>query len=68
MSKEDLVRAGLALTIVVVQYWAMQPYHEPIFARLWQILMRFCYGMAERFGYMGLVAEHNYYIAVEAGI
>lgn len=68
MSRDDLIRAGLALGIVIIQYWTLQPYHEPFFARIWQAVMRFCYGVAERFGYMGLVAEHNYYVAVEAGI
>lgn len=68
MNRDDLIRAGLALVIVAVQYWAIQPYHEPILAKLWQNIMKFCYAVAARFGYMGMVAEHNYYVAVEAGI
>jgi hypothetical protein len=66
-TKVELLKFGLAFVLVMVEYWAMQPYHEPIIAKIWQLWMRFCQKVAYAFGRAGLVAEHNYYLAVEAG-
>lgn len=68
MDSNDFIRAGLMIAVVAIEWWAMQPYHEPVLARIWHALAAFCRAMAERFGWFALHAEHNYYIAAEAGI
>lgn len=59
-----LVEAAAMLVVVYAEYWAMQPYHEPVLAKLWFWLARQCYRIAAFFGRLGLLAEHEYYEAV----
>lgn len=66
-TKVELLKFGLAFTLVMVEYWAMQPYHVPVIAQIWHWWMKFCQWVAYNFGKAALNAEHNYYMAVEAG-
>lgn len=68
MDKEEALRAGIALAVVLIEWYAMQPYHEPVIARIWLFLARLAQTIARKAGQFGLHAEHNYYIAVEAGL
>lgn len=54
--------------VVVIEWYMMQPYHEPVVARLWAFLARLYRGIAEGFGRAALHAEYNYYLAAGAGI
>jgi hypothetical protein len=62
--KTTLIKAGIMLVILAAEWWVMQPYHDPILARIWSVLARFCYRVARRFGEMGLHYEFNYYEAM----
>jgi len=64
----ELLRLAGLLIAVMAEWWLMQPYHEPVLARAWLWLMTFCYTTARWLGRAGLHAEHEYYIAVEAGL
>lgn len=68
MDKTEILRASLMAAIILLEWWLMQPYHEPVIARLWDMIARWARFMAARFGWLALHAEHNYYIAAEAGI
>jgi hypothetical protein len=58
-----LLEAGVMLIVVYMEYWAMQPYHEPVTAKIWLWLSKLCYRIARTFGHFGLYAEHEYYEA-----
>jgi len=62
--QSTLIKVAAMLLIVAAQWWAMQPYHEPMLAKLWQVLAQFCYNAARKFGQLGLSFEYNYYQAV----
>ena len=62
--KTTLLKALAMLLIVAAKWWAMQPYHEPLLPKLYQLLARLCYGIARRAGIVGLKMEYNYYEAV----
>jgi hypothetical protein len=62
--KQELLKAVLLAGVVAYEWYAMQPYHEPLLAKLWLRIARFCYGIARRFGAYGLAAENEYYLAV----
>lgn len=64
----DGMRALLMALIVALEWWSMQPYHEPVMAWLWNLIMRVARRVAETCGWVALHAEHNYYLAVEAGL
>lgn len=66
--REEILHAGLLLLVVGIEYWAMQPVHDPVVARFWHAIMRAAYELAHLLGRIGLHAEHSYYIAVEAGL
>lgn len=70
MNEDRLQILKLVLTFVIVmtEYWAMQPYHEPVYAAFWEWVMKAAQKLAVAFGRMALNAEHNYYIAVESGL
>lgn len=59
--KTTLIKVGAMLVIVAAEWWAMQPYHEPILGKLWYTLAKYCYRIAERMGRLGLTCEYNYY-------
>lgn len=64
-SKLELIRlAGM----VIVLWWTMQPYNEPVLARFYNWVAKLCYWLARKTGTLGLTAEHRYYICAEAGI
>lgn len=60
----ELLKAAAMMVVVATEWWMMQPYHEPILARLWLTMARFCYSVARKFGSLGLAFEHNYFLAV----
>jgi hypothetical protein len=62
--KAELFKAAIMCGIVAYEWYAMQPYHEPLIAKFWLWFSRLCYGIARRFGTLGLAAEHEYYLAV----
>lgn len=62
--KTTIIKAGIMLALVVVEYWAMQPNHGSLLAKLWYELSKVCYRIARGFGQMGLSCEHNYYQVV----
>lgn len=62
--KSTLVKCAVMLVVVAAEYWAMQPYNEPIMPRVWQFLARLCYKLAYRLGTLGLRCEHEYYEAI----
>jgi len=62
--KSELVKAALMTLVVAYEWWAMQPYHEPLLAKFWLWMSKFCYSIARKFGTLGLAAEHEYYMAV----
>lgn len=64
MNKEDLFKAALMLLVIAAEYWAMQPYHEPLLAKLYSVLAKLCYSIARRFGAYGLSFEFAYYESV----
>lgn len=68
MDKSELMRIALMTGVVVFEWYMMQPYHEPVLARAWHILARIYQGIAAAFGRAALHAEHNYYVAAEAGL
>jgi hypothetical protein len=63
----DLLKVAMTVMIVALEWWAIQPYHEPMLARLWLWMMKFCYWMALHLGRLGMRAERGYYECVEAG-
>jgi hypothetical protein len=67
-SKNEVLRAAVMITVIAFEWYAMQPYHDPLIARFWEYLARMCRMAAERFGRAAIAAENNYYIALEAGI
>jgi hypothetical protein len=67
-TRYEIIKFGLTFILIMAEVWAMQPYHEPVIAALWQRLMQICQRLALMFGRAALNAEHNYYIAIEAGI
>lgn len=66
--KEELIHAGLLLIVVGIEWWAIQPVHDPVVARCWHYIMGVAYRLASLLGRLGLHAEHQYYIAIEAGL
>ena len=62
--KTTLIKAGVMLALVLVEYWAMQPHHESLAAKFWYELSKICYRIARVFGEWGLSSEHNYYEVV----
>jgi hypothetical protein len=59
-----VLKTAALLVVIAAEWWAMQPYHEPMLAKLWQFMARLCYRIAHRFGSLGLTFEHQYYQAV----
>lgn len=66
--KQELIRVLLMTGVVIFEWYAMQPYHEPVMARFWLFIARFCQRIAAILGRMGLTAEHHYYVAAEMGL
>lgn len=64
----EFIRLACIAAVIVMEWWLMQPYHDPVIARLWQLVMRASYTIARIAGLIGLHAEHEYYVTVEAGI
>lgn len=64
MNREDVFKAALMLVVVAAEWWAMQPYHEPMLAKLYYWVAKFCYAVAHRLGSLGITFEHAYYEAV----
>lgn len=64
----ELVKLGGIVIAVAMEWWIMQPYHEPLLARAWLYLMTACHWVAYQLGRLGIIAEHQYYMAVEAGL
>lgn len=67
-TRSEIIRYILMSLAVLLEWYMMQPYHEPLLARLWFVLASVAQNIARRFGTLALNAEHNYYIAAEAGI
>jgi hypothetical protein len=59
--KSTLIKVGAMLLIVAVEWWTMQPYHEPLLGKLWYMLAKLCYKIAGKAGSMGLNFEYSYY-------
>lgn len=68
MDSNELIKFASAMFVLLLEWWMMQPYHEPLFARFWRVIAAISRTIAERFGRLALNAEHNYYISAEAGI
>jgi hypothetical protein len=62
--KTTIVKLAAMLAVILAQWWMMQPYHEPLIPRLYQVLAAYCYRLAGLFGTWGLTFEYNYYQAV----
>lgn len=62
--KSTLIKIGAMLIVVAAEWWAMQPYQEPLMPRFWHMLAGFFYRMARRFGELGLKCEYNYFQVV----
>jgi hypothetical protein len=62
--KSTLIKAVAMLVVVLAEYWVMQPYHEPMLAKVWQTMARFCYRIAQYFGELGIHYEYNYFEAM----
>jgi hypothetical protein len=58
--KTTILKALAMLVIIAAEWWMMQPYHEPLVPKLYQVLARFFYRMAYRFGSLGLECEYRY--------
>jgi hypothetical protein len=58
--KSTIIKALTMLAVVAAEWWMMQPYHEPVLARLWYWLARYCYRLAHGFGSLGLEFEYRY--------
>lgn len=65
---QQIFHGVLMLVVVAAEWYVMQPYREPVIARMWDAVARLCRFLAYRIGRYALKAEHNYYIAAEAGI
>lgn len=63
-----MLRAGLMVAVIALEWYAMQPYQEPVMARLWLAVSVVARRMALWWGRLALHAEHSYYIAAEAGL
>lgn len=66
--KDELIRAGLMILIIGLEWYAMQPYREPVIARFWEFIASVSQRIARRAGMLALHAENQYYIAAEAGL
>lgn len=66
--KEELIRAGVMILVIGLEWYMMQPYREPVVARFWEFIARLARRIAYRAGRIALHAEHSYYIAAEAGL
>lgn len=66
--KEELIRAGLMIIIIGLEWYAMQPYREPVIARFWEFAAFVFRRIAYWAGKHALHAENQYYIAAEAGL
>lgn len=62
------MRAILMVIVISLEWWAMQPYHDPVIAWFWRAVMQASRMVAEHAGWLALQAERNYYISVEAGL
>lgn len=58
--KTTAIKGLIMLAIIAAEWWAMQPYHEPVMARIWLALARWCQRMAYRLGMLGLEFEYRY--------
>lgn len=59
--KTTIIKAAVMLSLVLVEYWAMQSHDESILAKLWYELSKMCYRIARKFGEMGLSFEYRYF-------
>lgn len=62
--KATIIKVAAMLVLVAAEWWAMQPYHEPLLAAIYERLARFFYALARTCGLLGLRMEANYYEAV----
>jgi hypothetical protein len=65
--KTELFKAMLMAGIIAYEWYAMQPYHEPMLPRFWLWLSHLCYTTAKWFGSLGMAAENEYYLTVPGG-
>lgn len=64
----EVIKALAMSAVIVLEWWLMQPYHEPVVARFWAAVARFWRQVAEAAGWLALDAEDNYYTCVQAGL
>lgn len=65
--KSELLKFFVASGIILIEYYAMQPYHTPLIAAFWDAVRRVARYVAETAGWIALHAEHSYYLAVASG-
>lgn len=65
---DGIIRALVAAVVMAAEWWLMQPYHDPLQARLWLALTAFWRRLAEAAGWLALDAEHNYYLTSGAAL
>ena len=66
--KQELVRVLCMTALVAFEWYAMQPYHEPFVARMWNYLAAVYRRIAEIAGRAAITAENNYYTAAGLGL
>lgn len=59
--KTTLIKVGAMMIVIAAEWWAMQPYQEPLMPRLWHMLAQFFYKLARKFGELGLKCEYYYF-------
>ena len=62
--KSTIIKTVAMLAIIAAEWYMMQPYNEPLIPRLYQMLARFFYRLAYRFGSTGLSFEAKYNEAI----
>lgn len=62
-----LIEAAVAIIVVAIQLWMLEPYHPPVMAVFWQWAMDRCYRLGNFFWRAGLYAQAEYYRTVLHG-
>jgi hypothetical protein len=61
--KSTVIKVAAMLLLVAAEWWAMQPYHEPLLAGIYEKMAKLFYKLAHMCGSLGLNFEAKYYEA-----
>lgn len=66
-ARSELIKFCATAGLVMLEWYAMQPYHVSLYAAFWARMTVFFQRLASFFGMLAIGAEHNYYMAVGHG-